>query len=42
MGSKLEKSYKREKARRKRQYGHKVSGRSVFTIQAVLIKKGSK
>lgn len=36
----IQKSVKREQARRKRQHGHKVSGKSVFVIQAVLIKKG--
>lgn len=38
---KLEKSVAREKKSRKRRYGQRVSGKSVFLIQSILIKKGN-
>jgi len=40
--AKLEKAIKRERKNHKARTGMRVSGRSVFVIQATLIKKGSK
>jgi hypothetical protein len=37
---KLQKATRRDKRRFKAQHGHRVTGRSVFTIQAVIVKKG--
>lgn len=36
---KLEKADKRDKARQKKKSGMRIGGRSVFTIQEVLIKR---
>lgn len=37
---KLDKAKKRENARRKRQHGMRVDGKSVHLIQEILIKRG--
>jgi len=39
---KLEKAHKRDKARQKKKNGMRIGGRSVFTIQEVLIKRSEK
>lgn len=39
---KLDKANKRDKKRNKKKNGMRVSGKSVFTIQSTLIKKGKK
>lgn len=38
--AKLDKSYRRERKQRKARSGMRITGKSVFIIQAVLIKKG--
>ena len=39
MAYQVERSNKREKANKKKRYGHKVTGRSVFIIQSIMINR---